>query len=401
MEDNKLIAIVLGCGGLALLVPACVITGVVAWRIATPPAAPVAPVGSDPFAPVAPVEPAEAQGPEPAPQDPTAAAREMRDRYRPGPYVAVEGLLPDGRMGHRRLGGTWRQGRTVDNPWVVAGAELRPGAAPAASAGSDGPTLRSTEAGELTILAGVPAQLGVHAGDGAGAEGPVQGLVLAFHDYNGHFFLPATVDTELGHIRVAGVEEASVHFGIDAPVRPDGSPIAGPDPFRVTAYVAAVDLAGRVSPYVQRTLSVQPVGQGDVEVTLTMTRATDLDLYVVDPTGVVVYYGNDDSLSGARLDLDANAACSGNLGVNNEHVFFPRGRAPAGTYTVRVAHFESCIDGAPVDYRVTVRNCGETAVLSGRFDGSGDTTTCDRSPGASRGWCQDVVEFEVTPCDVL
>ena len=83
-------------------------------------------------------------------------------------------------------------------------------------------------------------------------------------------------------------------------------------------------------------------------------------------------------MSGGHLDLDANAACSSNVSVDNEHVFWPRGRAPAGTYRVNVAHWRSCIEGRSVAYRVTVRACGETVVLSGRFDGGGRTHTCDR-----------------------
>jgi hypothetical protein len=376
----------------------CVGAGGLAWWLSRAQAVADEAPPSDPFYGIAPPDepvPVDPLVPnEPAPPDPG----EVRDRYRPGPYVEVQGMLPDGRMRQQRIAGTWRQGRTVDNPWIVGGAELRPGSAPSPG-GPGSPSLRSTDAGELTVIAGVPARIGVSAGGGQADDGAVSGLLIAFHDYPGHFFLPATVDTELGHIRIAGVEDAQVHFGIDAPVRADGSAIAGPEPHRVTMYVAAVDLGGRVSPYVERQLSVMPVGNGDVEVTLTMTQATDLDLYVVDPTGVVVYYGNDGGFSGGQLDLDANAACSGNMGVNNEHIFWPRAQAPAGTYTVRVAHFESCVSGQPVDYRVTVRNCGETVVLTGRFEGQGDTTTCDRSPGTNRNWCQDVVDFEVTPCD--
>lgn len=392
MEDRRVIWTVLGCAGLGAVVLSCIGAGGLAWWLSRVEAAEVTEPPVDPFVDVAPPDEP------PPPVDPALAVEAMRDRYRPGPFVEVQGMLPDGRMNHRRLGGTWRQGRTVDNPWIVGGAELRVGPAPAEAA-SGGPSLRSTEAGELTIIAGVPATLGVSATAGGGEEGEVQGLLIAFHDYPGHFFLPATVDTELGHVRIAGVEDAQVHFGIDAPVRADGSAITGTEPYRVTVYVAAVDLGGRVSPYVQRDLLVMPVGNGDVEVTLTMTEATDLDLYVVDPTGVVIYYGNQGGFSGGQLDLDANAACSSNLGVNNEHIFWPRGQAPAGTYTVRVSNFESCIGGRPVDYRITVRNCGETVVLGGSFRGQGDTTTCDRSPGQNRNWCQDVVEFEVTPCE--
>ncbi len=66
---------------------------------------------------------------------------------------------------------------------------------------------------------------------------------------------------------------------------------------------------------------------------------------------------------------------------------------------MRVAHYESCIGGAPVDYRVTVENCGETVVLTGGFEGMGDTTGCDSMGRDDPNWCQQVVEFEVEPCE--
>ena len=55
----------------------------------------------------------------------------------------------------------------------------------------------------------------------------------------------------------------------------------------------------------------------------------------------------------------------------------------------------------PVDYRITVRNCGETAVFSGSFTGEGNSDTCDRDPSGAgdRNWCQRVVDFDVTPCE--
>ncbi len=325
----------------------------------------------------------------------------MQTRYRPGPFVQTVGLLPSGIRSLRRMAASNRGGRTVDTPWIVAGAELHAGAPPEATP-AGGPSLRlgprENTSQPLTVIAGSPANLQVVAGPGAGADGAVQGLVIRFPGYPGYFFLPAVVDSELGQIRVAGVDEADLQFGIDAPVFPSGAPVEPGKELVASIEVAAVDLVGRISPFARRQLRVHPVGTGDLEVTLSMTEATDLDLYVVDPTGVVVYYGNTSAFTGGRLDLDANAGCGSNMGVNNEHVFWPPNRAPAGTYQVRVANFRSCIQDRSVDYRVTVRNCGETAVFSGSFEGSGDSRTCMAAPGAQRGWCQQVVTFEVTPC---
>jgi hypothetical protein len=396
LSEKRTAALILGGAALFVSVLGCIGIGAFVFAVKSwdwegtgePIAGPADP--NDPFAPIAPLG-----GQPPTPPD----TSQLRSRYRPGPHVRVEGALPTGRLEVQRIERGARQGRTVDTPWIVGGAELLPEAAPGASTyGSGAPTLRLTDEGTpLTIVAGVPAMLPLRTEPGAGENGSVRGLLLAFHDYPGHFFLPATVDTELGHVEVAGVEEATVHFGIDAAVLPDGSAIAAEH--EVTMYVAVVDVEGRVSDYATRQLRLMPVGQGDVEVTLTMGQATDLDLYVVDSTGTTVYYGNTESFTGGHLDLDANAACSGNMGVNTEHVYWPQGGAPAGTYTVRVAHFESCVGDAPVDYRVTVRNCGETVVLAGRFSGPADTTSCDTPPGdANPSWCQQVVEFEVTPC---
>jgi hypothetical protein len=265
--------------------------------------------------------------------------------------------------------------------------------------GGPGLRLANASSSRLPVIPGTPALLEIAATPGTGTDGAVAGLLLEFEGYPGVFYLPAVVESELGTIRVAGVEEAQIQLGIDAPVLPDGRPAPPDKEMFATVRVAAVDVEGRTSAWVERDLRVMPTGTGDVEVSLWMSETTDLDLYVVSPTGVVVYYGNSDSAAGGHLDLDANAACSSNLGVDNEHIFWPRGQAPSGSYQVRVAHWESCIDGREVDYRVTVRNCDETAVFSGSFVGSGDHSTCDIDPGSNRTWCQRVVDFEVTPCE--
>ncbi|MDH5492176.1 MAG: hypothetical protein OEY14_09495, partial [Myxococcales bacterium] len=72
---------------------------------------------------------------------------------------------------------------------------------------------------------------------------------------------------------------------------------------------------------------------------------------------------------------------------------------PAGTYIVRVAHYENCNGNRAVGYRISVNNCGETAVFTGSFAGVGDRTTCDRDPGSQQQWCQSVVSFELEPCE--
>lgn len=332
-----------------------------------------------------------------APADPLSA---MRRRYTPGPYVRIEGMIPSS----QRLGGAatpsgFRSGNADGTPWIVYGAQFERGPAPAPTP-QPAPRIEHERGVDLSrplaVLSGVPAQAEVLAADANGGPNIVS-YAIAFIGYEGYFVLPAMVPTELGPVVAGGSSGATIRFTLGAPIRPDGSEGISSQEFPVVMRMAAIDDQGRVSPFLTRNLSVLPVGTGDVEVALTMSEPTDLDLYVTDPLGATVYFGNTASMSGGRLDLDANAACSSNLGVNNEHIYWGQGRAPRGTYSVRVAHFESCIQGRPVDYRVTVRNCGETVVLSGRFVGGGESERC-LSSGQSPGFCQDVVSFVVPSC---
>lgn len=332
---------------------------------------------------------------EPAvPDEPRPSTEEdMRRRYRPGPLVRVESMVPSGRLLPDTIPGQVITGRTVDNPWIVPGAELVASSMPGAAGG---PRLDhapgETPHQPLTVIARTPARVRVRA-----ESTNVVAYLVEFVGYQGHFRLPSTAPTELGAVS-AGSDGANVHFAIYSPVHPDRTPIAAGETFPVTMRVSAVDDQGRISAPVMRSLSVMAVGAGDVEVTLAMSHATDLDLYVTDPTGVTIYYGNTNAgTSEGHLDLDANAACGSNMGVNNEHVYWPPGRAPSGTYRVHVAHWRNCV-GHPVTYRVTVRACGETVVLSGGFRGDGQSGMCERATPADAGWCQEIVTFDVPPC---
>ena len=386
------VALVLVIGALGLVVGAG--ERFAAWGDETPDLDPDLDPGLDPGP-----GPGPGPGPDPGPGPGPAPRSTMRDRYQPGPYVEVDSMVESGRlMPDVRLGQA-TQARTVDTPWVVPGAELRPQPMPAGSASGPRVSHDPSESTDrpLAVLPRTPAQALVRSRDARGGT-EISGYLIDFIGYPGHFWLPATVPTELGTVQAGGSDGATVYFAIQAPIQPNGVSIQDGQRFRTAMRIAAVDAEGRPSVPVQRTLEVLGVGAGDVEVTLTMGEATDMDLYVTDPSGVQIYFGNTNSFSGGHLDLDANAACSSNLGVDNEHIYWPAGRAPAGTYSVHVAHYESCIQGRPVSYRVTVRACGETVVLSGRFDGRANSSSCSAPSDASRSWCQQVVRFQVPAC---
>jgi hypothetical protein len=371
------------------------------------------PSGVYPDDPAAPGQPAGPAGPSPStgpapPANPAAdpdairrqALEAMAQRYRTGPFVRLLAMQPSSVVQGGAMAWMSRAGRTVDNPWLVERGQLRADRAPSSTGSAATVSLHPDELGQptVTVVPGVPNRVRLQVSLPPDA---IAGLHVAFEGYFGHFFVPAQgqgADGEVGSIYVTEPDVTAVTFGIDAAVLPDGRPIPGPAPHPVTMYIGVEDRDGNISSYVTRQLQVVPVGSGDLEVTLTMSVATDLDLYVVEPTGVVVYYRNTSSFTGGHLDLDANAACQNNVGINNEHVFWPRGAAPAGTYTVRVANYTSCIGGAQVDYQVTVRNCGEVAVYTGSFAGDGRRDQCTASPGQDPSWCHDVVSFMVMPC---
>lgn len=96
------------------------------------------------------------------------------------------------------------------------------------------------------------------------------------------------------------------------------------------------------------------LGTGDVQVTLFWSGQADLDLHVIDPTGVEIYSGNMYSPTGGILDGDVNWPCGpGPSPVEN--VFWPTGGAPSGEYRVRVHYYRDCKDQGPVNWTLTVR----------------------------------------------
>ncbi len=96
---------------------------------------------------------------------------------------------------------------------------------------------------------------------------------------------------------------------------------------------------------------------GNLQITLGWSSGADLDLYVVDPGGEEIYYGNDSSASGGALDRDARGACTD--GQTGENVYWS-GSPPGGHYIVRVNYFESssCNVG-PTAFVVSVSFNGE------------------------------------------
>ncbi|HKV08389.1 MAG TPA: hypothetical protein VJ725_09640 [Thermoanaerobaculia bacterium] len=130
--------------------------------------------------------------------------------------------------------------------------------------------------------------------------------------------------------------------------------------------VQLIDFLGRVGRAVLRPFEVQPVGSGDVQVSLSWDTQTDVDLHVVEPPGgEEIYWSNRSSVTGGTLDLDSNAACSID-GVNNENITWTTGSPIVGEHIVRVDFWSDC-GGSPANYVVTTKVCGEVKTFPGAF----------------------------------
>lgn len=88
------------------------------------------------------------------------------------------------------------------------------------------------------------------------------------------------------------------------------------------------------------------VGTGDLRVSLSWSRVTDLDLHVVTPTGVEISYLDPWHAFG-QLDVDDCVAgdCRDDDGAHVENVFFEPD-APRGSYSIFVANFDGRRDAA-------------------------------------------------------
>jgi len=99
-------------------------------------------------------------------------------------------------------------------------------------------------------------------------------------------------------------------------------------------------------------------GFGDVQVTLTWDTATDQDLWVTDPEGELIYWGNPNSETGGELDRDDIE------GYGPENVFWESGTAPIGEYKVEVNYY----DGSPVtNYTVLIQAFRRVRTFTGQI----------------------------------
>lgn len=204
---------------------------------------------------------------------------------------------------------------------------------PAVSDSSRAPRVTDVRATQ-TLINGGAAFIELEVADADG-ESDVDRLVVVTEGDSGYHLIPSS-PTEAGR--------RSIRLGIRDSVEAGSLRVA----------FAAMDREGLVGQYVYRSFPIKHTGTGDLKISLTFDRETDLDLHVVEPSEEPIFFGKRYSRSGGELDLDSNAGCNVD-GVNNENVYWQTGTAPAGEYKVYVHHFKPCTK-EPVKYLVTVYN---------------------------------------------
>ena len=81
---------------------------------------------------------------------------------------------------------------------------------------------------------------------------------------------------------------------------------------------------------------------GNIQVTLAWPTRADLDLYVTDPFGEQIFYGNERAQqSGGHLDHDARGGCDNQQADSNlENVYWNQANPPQGGYQINVHYWD-------------------------------------------------------------
>ncbi len=104
-------------------------------------------------------------------------------------------------------------------------------------------------------------------------------------------------------------------------------------------------------------VSALPLTADGLSFFLTWGNCADLDLYVKEPDGTVIYWDNPLSGSFGRLEADSNAACSKCISAPLESIVWPAGPPRPGAYEVRAVNYQSgsvCAGSPATDFRIDV-----------------------------------------------
>lgn len=117
-----------------------------------------------------------------------------------------------------------------------------------------------------------------------------------------------------------------------------------------TLQLSALLAGGSVSGMHSLEMNYVEAGTGALQVSLSFDQLKDVDLYVVQPDGEVIYYANEGEWDFDEdyniiqlwgLDVDSNAGCSIDS-INNENIYYPAEYIQPGKYEVWVNMYSNC-----------------------------------------------------------
>ncbi|WP_373056190.1 YfaP family protein [Zunongwangia sp. H14] len=111
-----------------------------------------------------------------------------------------------------------------------------------------------------------------------------------------------------------------------------------------TIIFAPGDGQGNYGQYQTLQVTRQEAGTGLLQISLSWDQLNDVDLYLIQPDGQQIFYGNRNSTNGGELDVDSNPGCSID-GINNENIFYeddPGVSIQNGQYEVMVDLWSNC-----------------------------------------------------------
>lgn len=117
------------------------------------------------------------------------------------------------------------------------------------------------------------------------------------------------------------------------------------------------------------------LGTGDVQATITWRNTNDIDLWVVEPSGAIIFFQKPLSASGGVLDVDANADCTRLTTAPIENIFWATQTAPQGEFKVQAQYFKQCEATTATSYHVRLKVDGKTSEYDRVIQKPGDLQT--------------------------
>ena len=171
----------------------------------------------------------------------------------------------------------------------------------------------------------------------------------------------------------------------------------------ITMVLSARTISGIYTEAVEKHIEFVESMEGDLAINLTFENEKDVDMHLICPNGLHIYYGNrggdvydenGDLLGSFGLDHDSNAACSID-GLNNENIVIPEQFVMNGEYTVVVDMYRNCDSSIPTDWLIVARYKGNIIpTLTGRNPARGTYRA-----GAGNGDYTVVMTFKINDAD--